>query len=163
LSKIDLGIIAVDQLLKFLSTTQNQMAQFYFKYGKAAEIDDNDFGFKSMSLHDMTQLSDEQMWSPYYNDYAEYFGKEKNDDSAIMRKFNDKDNYTKQRHAFIVPLMRYTVVPEYMMSLIGYTLQLSKENDEMAAPEYWDVFAALDTNSVDGMKLSNSNEGGLML
>mmetsp|Transcript_36472 Transcript_36472/g.78754 ORF Transcript_36472/g.78754 Transcript_36472/m.78754 type:complete len:733 (+) Transcript_36472:125-2323(+) len=163
LSKVDLDILAVDQLLKFPSTNQNELAQLYFKYGKAAEIDDDAFGFQLMSLHDMTQPTDEQQWSPYYNDYVEYFGREKNDDSAIMKAFNDKDANAEQRHAFIVSWMRYNVVPEYMMSLVGYSLQLCQEDVEVSGPEYWDAFAALYIGSMEGSKSSNANEDGLML
>mmetsp|Transcript_13013 Transcript_13013/g.28084 ORF Transcript_13013/g.28084 Transcript_13013/m.28084 type:complete len:731 (-) Transcript_13013:10-2202(-) len=164
LSKADLDILAVKQLLQFPSTTQNKMAQLYFKYGKAAEIDDNDFGFRLMSLHDMTQPSDEGQWSPYYSDYIEYFGREKNGDSAIMVAFNDRNGDAAQRRAFIPALMRYNVVPEYMMSLIGYSLQLCPETDNEVTPvQYWNAFAALYIGSMEGMKSSNSNEDGVML
>lgn len=158
---MDLDIRAIDQLLKFPSPTQNQMAQLYFKYGGHANsyLDSNDL----MSLHDMMQPSDEKQWSPYYDSYVEYFGRERNDDS-IMKEFNDKDTDPDQRRAFIVSSMRYNVVPEFMMSLIGYADQLCVEEDgDEVAIQYWDGFAALYIGSMEGTTSSRSNDDGLML
>jgi len=167
LSKTDLDILAVDQLLKFPSTTKNKMAQLYFKYGKATEVDDNDFGFHSMSLHAMTQPSDEGQWSPYYSDYVKYFGRGLNDDSAIMKAFKrTKKVNAEQRRAYIVSLMRYNVVPEYMMSLAGFSLQLcidEEEDGDFSPVHYWDAFAALYIGSLEGTTQSTINDDGLML
>mmetsp|Transcript_10966 Transcript_10966/g.20068 ORF Transcript_10966/g.20068 Transcript_10966/m.20068 type:complete len:735 (+) Transcript_10966:126-2330(+) len=166
LSKADLDILAVDQLLKVPSTTKNQMAQLYFKYGKAAEIDDDDFGFRLLSLEDMTAngASEEGQWSPYYSDYVEYFKRDNFDDSAIMIAFEDTDMDAEQRSAYIVHLMRYNVVPEYMMSLIGLTLQLCPEEDsDISSSLYWDAFAALYIGSLEGIKASSSDDSGMLL
>ena len=68
-SKIDLDILAVDQLLKFPSETKNQMAEFYYRYGRANALDEAGLGFDLASVQDMTQLSQAGKWSPYYSDY----------------------------------------------------------------------------------------------
>mmetsp|Transcript_18096 Transcript_18096/g.39114 ORF Transcript_18096/g.39114 Transcript_18096/m.39114 type:complete len:724 (-) Transcript_18096:113-2284(-) len=161
LSKADLDIIAVDQLLKFPSTTKNKMAQFYYQYGRAAEIDD-DVGFDLTSLQDMTQLSTKGKWSPYYSDYITYFTRDKFADTAIMAAFGDI--YGEQRRAYLVSLMRYNVVPEFMMGLIGTALQICQDSENDESPTlYWDAFAALYIGSLEGIKPSSSDDDGLML
>lgn len=165
MSKVDLDIIAVDQLLKFPSTTNNKMAQFYYQYGRAVGIngiDDNDYGFQLKSLQDMTKISAEGKWSPYYSEYREYFGRDKFADTAIMAAFDD--SYSDQRSAFIVSLMRYNVVPEYMMGLIGSALQICQEPEDKIPPTlYWDSFASLYIGSLEGTNPSGSDDDGLML
>jgi len=161
LSKADLDILAIEQLLKFPSTTQNKMAQFYYQYGRAAEIDD-DVGFDLTSLQDMTQLAAKGKWSPYYSDYIEYFTKDKFVDIAIRASF--EETYSDERSAFIVALLRYNVIPEFMMGLIGTALQVCQdpENDE-SATIYWDAFAALYIGSLEGIKPNGSDDDGVML
>jgi len=48
-----LDILAIDELLKFPSTTDHRMAQLYYKYGKAAVFDDTGSPYSTMSLRKM--------------------------------------------------------------------------------------------------------------
>jgi hypothetical protein len=169
LSKADLDILAIDQMLKFPSTTKNQMAQLYYQYGKAAEVDDNEFGYEMMSLQKMTQQSDEVgKWSPYYDDEVNYFGVENSHDRAIMNAFDGSnfqfDMDTEQRRAFLVALMRYHVVPKYMMSVLGLALQVCGDETNSKSPVlYWDAFAALYIGSLEGVEDGGSDDDGLLL
>jgi len=165
MSKIDLDILAIEQLLKFPSTSKNKMAQLYFQNGGVVTHDDDDLGLV-MSLGSMAQRglsSEEGQWSPYYSDYVDYFKRDKFDYAAIMESFAS-DNDPEQRRAYIVNLIQYSVVPEYMMSLIGLTLQLCRDEEDSASPSlYWDAFAALYIGSLEGISASNSNDDGMML
>lgn len=164
LSKVDLDIHAIDQLLKFPSTTKNKMAQLYFQHGAFVE---NDSRLSTLSLGGMAQSglsSEEGQWSPYYSDYVEYFQRDKFDYDAIMAAFDDVETDPEQRRAYIVNLLRYSVVPEYMMSLVGLALQLCEEEDDSASPTlYWDAFAALYIGSLEGASANNPDTNGMML
>lgn len=168
LSKADLDILAIDQLLKFPSTTNNQMAQLYYRYGKAAEVDDNDFGYQMMSLQAMADSSEQGKWSPFYNDYVKYFKMDQYHDSAIMAAFDDKNDVLRlhpdQRVAYLTTMMRYGVVPQYMMSLLGLALQICADPDNDKSPVlYWDAFAALYIGSLEGIGDGGSEDDGLMV
>lgn len=162
LAKTDLDIRAIDQLLKFPSTTNNKMAEFYYKYGKANAINKDNLQLQLTSLQDMTQVSQSGKWSPYYSDYLEYFGMEKFLDKAILAAFEDSES--EQRSAFIVSLMQYNVIPEFMMGLLGLTLQVCPDEENLESPTmYWDSFAALYIGSLEGVEPSPSEDDGVML
>eukprot|EP00581_Thalassiosira_minuscula_P007328 CAMPEP_0183702936 /NCGR_PEP_ID=MMETSP0737-20130205/871_1 /TAXON_ID=385413 /ORGANISM="Thalassiosira miniscula, Strain CCMP1093" /LENGTH=731 /DNA_ID=CAMNT_0025929625 /DNA_START=134 /DNA_END=2326 /DNA_ORIENTATION=+ len=169
LSKTDLDILAIDQLLKFPSATKNEMAQIYFKYGKAAEIDDNDFGYTQLSIEDMTDVSSEVgQWSPYHSAYQGYFRQDKATDVAVMEAFKDTSGDAKQRRAFIVSLTRFNIIPQYMMGLIGVSMQHCMEdkvNLDDPPAFYWDAFAALYIGSLEGNTEGEEsfNDDGLFL
>lgn len=161
-SKIDLDILAVDQLLKFPSKTKNQMAEFYYRYGRANALDEAGLGFDLASVQDMTQLSQAGKWSPYYSDYIEYFTKDKFTDEAILAAFEDTGS--EQRGAFIVSLMQFNVIPEFMMGLLGLALQVCSDQDNDQSPTlYWDAFAALYIGSLEGITSNASEDDGMML
>jgi len=165
LSKIDLDILAVEQLLKFPSNTKNQMAKMYYQYGRANALDENDFGYDLTSLQDMTQLSsDAGQWSPYYSDYIEYFKEDKFLDTAIMNAFDDVTGDADQRKAFIVSLMQNNVIPEFSFGLLGLALQICHDpaNDEEPT-KYWDGLAAMYIGSLEGIKAGGSDDDGMML
>ena len=152
--------------LKFPSTTKNQLAQLYYTYGKFAATGDPDVGYPLMSLQDMTDTA-EAKWSPYFNDYLEYYQRNKFDDSAVMAAFEDTDgvlnSYPDQRRAFIVSLLRYNVVPEYMMSVLGLTLEICQDKENTDSPTlYWDAFAALYIGSLEGIDDGGSDADGLL-
>lgn len=142
------------------------MAQLYYKYGRAAEIDDDDNydgEFSLLSLQGMTESSDEGKWSPYYRDYIEYYKTEKYADSAILAAF-DGDDDAEMRRAEIVSLMRYFVIPEYMMSLLGLALEVCGDTKNSEQPtRYWDAFAALYIGSLEGIKSGGSEDDGVLL
>jgi len=161
LAKVDLDILAIGQLLKFPSATKNKMAQVYFQHGGLGG-DDLEL---SLSLGGMAQSGSkaEGQWSPYYADYVDYFQRDKFDYDAIMAAFDDTDGDPEQRRAYIVQLIRYSVVPEYMMSLIGFTLQLCGDEDVSLSPVlYWDAFAVLYIGSLEGTT-AGANSDGVML
>lgn len=161
-SKTDLDILAVDQLLKFPSKTKNQMAEFYYRYGRANALDEAGLGFDLASVQDMTQLSQAGKWSPYYSDYIEYFTKDKFTDKAILAAFEDTGS--EQRSAFIVSLMQFNVIPEFMMGLLGLALQVCPDQDNDQSPTlYWDAFAALYIGSLEGITPNVSEDDGMML
>ncbi|KAL9190928.1 hypothetical protein ACHAXT_000634 [Thalassiosira profunda] len=169
LSKVDLDILAVDQLLKFPSTTKNQMAQLYYQYGKAVVTDDSSSSYNLMSLQDMSESVNDGQWSPYYNDYVEYYQTPKFSDAAIMTAFDDEegalDLHPDQREAYIVSLMRYNLIPEYMMGILGLALQTCRDEGNKESPvKIWDAFAALYIGSLEGIKDGGSidDDGVLM-
>ena len=164
LSKIDLDILAIEQLLKFPSTTKNQMAKLYYRFGRANALDEdeNDLGFDLTSLQDMTQLSDEGQWSPYYNDYIDYFKEDGFLDTAIHNEL--QDGASPSREAFILALLKNNVVPEFMMGLLGLALQICREpNDDIEPTLYWDAFAAMYIGSLEGTTPGGSDDDGLLL
>merc|ERR1719401_854340 len=166
MSKVDLDIHAIEQLLKFPSTTKNKMAQLYFQHGLFVD-EDKASGLSTLSLGGMALSglsSEEGQWSPYYSDYVEYFQRDKFAHDAVMAAFDDVDGDPEERRAYIVNLLRYNVVPEYMMSLIGLALQLCEEEDDSARPAlYWDAFAALYIGSLEGASAKDPANDGVML
>lgn len=140
------------------------MALLYYKYGKESQAgrELNEW-HTTLSLQGMTIASDEDKWSPYYNDYVEYHKKEKFADAAIITSFESKDN-SELRSASIVSLMRYSVVPDYMMGMIGLALE-NCPNKDMLEPSvrYWDSFAALYIGSLEGIERAGSEDDGLMM
>ncbi len=160
---MDLDILAIDQLLKFPSNTHNEMALFYYKYGRSAESVENSVGYAISSLQDMARLSEQRQFSPYYNDYIQYFNNEAMfADTAIMKEFGATDS--EQRSAYIVSMIRNTVVPEFMMGLLGLALKECKDVQSGApATMYLDAFAALYIGSLEGPTPGGSDDDGLML
>lgn len=162
LSKVDLDILAIDQLLQFPSDTKNEMAQFYYKYGRASEDLEDSAGYAIASLQDMARLTEQRQFSPYYNDYIKYFKEAMFADIAIMAAFDDTDY--DQRRAYIISVIRNTVIPEFMMGLLGLALKECKDVESAApATMYLDSFAALYIGSLEGIKPSGSDNDGLMM
>eukprot|EP00581_Thalassiosira_minuscula_P008935 CAMPEP_0183707118 /NCGR_PEP_ID=MMETSP0737-20130205/3768_1 /TAXON_ID=385413 /ORGANISM="Thalassiosira miniscula, Strain CCMP1093" /LENGTH=931 /DNA_ID=CAMNT_0025934699 /DNA_START=100 /DNA_END=2895 /DNA_ORIENTATION=+ len=164
-SKADLDILTIDQLLKFPSATKNQMAQLYFKYGRGMHIiDGSDFGF--ISLDNLSSVSDEvAQQSPYYSEYIEYFGHDKATNTAIVAAFDDTDGDAEQRRAYLVHLMRLNMIPQHMMTNIGLSIRHCTEVDvypDVPPSLYWDEFAALYIGSLEGGE-NSFNDEGLML
>lgn len=173
---MDLDILAIDALLKFPSTTDHRMAQLYYKYGKAAVLDDTGSPYSTMSLRNMIKSIDHRKWSPYYNDYVSYFREpvgvfedaSMRADETIMAAFNGtgvaSNMSPDQRGAYIVSLIRHNVVPEFMMGLLGLTLQVCRDADNDSPPTlHWDAFAALYIGSMEGITRDDSADDGLML
>lgn len=162
LSKLDLDILAIDQLLKFPSNTKNIMAQFYYKYGRAGESLEDSIGYAITSLQDLARLTEQRQFSPYYSDYIQYFKEAMFADNAIMAAFDDTDY--DQRRAYIVSVIRNTVIPEFMMGLLGLALKECKDVESVApATLYLDAFAALYIGSLEGIKPGGSDNDGLMM
>lgn len=165
-SKIDLDILAIEQLLQFPSTTKNKMAQLLFQHGGLTTPGDDE-DVLSTSLGGMAQSglsSEEGQWSPYYADYVDYFKRDKFANAAIMAAFDDTDGDPEQRRAYIMNLIRYSVVPQSMMSLTGLALQSCGDEEENdASSRYWDAFAALYIGSLEGISANNSDNNGRML
>jgi hypothetical protein len=176
LSKVDLDILAIDELLKFPSTTNHRMAQLYYKYGKAAVLDESGAPYSTISLRDMIESIDHRKWSPYYNDYVSYFREpagifanaSMRADETIMAAFNGNGVASNmspdQRGAYIVSLVRFSVVPEFMMGLLGLALQVCRDADNDSPPTlHWDAFAALYIGSMEGIKREDGENDGLTL
>ena len=235
-SKPDLYILAVDQLLKFPPETKNQMAEFYYRYGRANAIDEAGLrpwiwpgissrydsiitsremvslqlwlhsyvvfffhiltfvglasttgsigatslpdGFFTMASATIVTLalcccclliivavkslfSFEQIDSLLHN-YTEYFIEDKFTDRAILAAF--EDTWSEQQGAFIVSLMHFNVIPEFMMGLLGLALQVCSDQDNDQSPTlYWDGFAALYIGSLEGITPNVSEDDGMML
>ena len=157
-----MDILAIDQLLKFPSETKNEMAQFYYKYGRAGESLENSVGYTIASLQDMARLTEQRQFSPYYNDYIQFFKEAMFADNAIMAAFDDTNN--DQRRAYIVSVISNTVIPEFMMGLLGLALKECKDTEsEAPATMYLDAFAALYIGSLEGIKPSGSDNDGVMM
>ena len=140
----------------------------YYIYGRATQLDEDEFGFELTSLQDMTELSADGQWSPYYNDYIDYFKSDKYINQLIMDSFDEPTNVAnenlEQRRAYIVTLIKSNVVPEFMMGLLGLALQICRDSDNDASPTlYWDAFAAMYIGSMEGIKPSVSADDGQLL
>ena len=141
------------------------MAKLYYQYGRANALDESDIGYDLTSLQDMTILSGQGQWSPYYTDYLEYFKEDKWLDDAIMDAFDDDDTEAlDQRRAYIVSLMKNNVVSEFMMGLLGLAIQVCQDSNNNIEPTlYWDGFAALYIGSLEGIDPAGSDDDGLLL
>ena len=171
LSKIDLDILAIEQLLKFQSTTYNYMAQLYYKYGKAAALDDTG---SAISLQRMARSPDDEKWSPYYSEYLSYYEEDYYADTRITTAFRDRQNVLKladeQRSAYIVSTIQYNVVLQYLMGLVGAAVQACEETKvdnkagRASGVQKWDSFAAIYIGSLEGINSQGSELiDGLMI
>ena len=161
LSKVDLDIIAIRELLRFPSSTNNQMAQLYYRYGRAAVIDDGDFSYDVLSLQEMARSEYRVMFSPYFEEYRLYHEQDYYADKTILDMF---DGEGKWRSDHIVSTLQYSVVVEYMMGLLGLTERYCEEG--LKSPTHsWDAFAALYIGSLEGVDIGGSDEtiDGVML
>ena len=159
LSKVDLDIHAINQLLQFPTTTNHRMAQLYYQYGRASALDDNEDRGRMSSIYAMIISTDIRRWSPYYDDYIHYFqgmtigadpvstsemmvyeGGVVNNATirahdVIMAAFDGTGIFTsgmtnEQRNAYIVSVIRHNVLPEYMMGLLGLANQVCRDTVE---------------------------------
>jgi hypothetical protein len=66
-SKLDLDVLAIRELLRFPSETNNVAALMYYRFGRSALIDDDRFSYNTLSLREMTQATHRKEYSPYYH------------------------------------------------------------------------------------------------
>ncbi|KAL7472420.1 hypothetical protein ACHAXS_012752 [Conticribra weissflogii] len=158
ISKIDLDILAIQQLLKFPSTTNNQMAQLYYQYGRAAVIDEDYHTHDVLSLQEMAKSTDHEEFSPYFQEYKDYHsGDSFYVNNVIVSAFYAAD--LQWRNEYIVSWLQYGVVVEYLMSILGYAIRGCESSEEALNPTLsWDSFAAAYIGSLEGVDLGGSDE-----
>lgn len=66
LSKLDLDVLAIRELLRFPSTTSNAAALLYYRFGRSALLDDDRFDYNTLSLREMAKATHRRKYSPYY-------------------------------------------------------------------------------------------------
>lgn len=165
ISKVDLDMHAIRQLLKFPTGADNIIPQMYYKHGRAAVIDDNKYGYDVMSLQEMARSAIVEQWSPYYSDYVSYHGKEFYADSVIMNEFKMNAETDTQQDALLLSWMQFGVVSEYMMGLLGSADQMCEDSNDDDPTKYWDAFSALYIGSLEGISIGGSDQtiDGFML
>jgi len=165
ISKVDLDMHAIRQLLKFPTEADNIIPQMYYKHGRAAVIDDNKYGYDVMSLQEMARSSIVEQWSPYYSDYVSYHGREFYADSVIMNEFKMNVETDTQQDALLLSWMQFGVVSEYMMGLLGSADQSCEDANDDDPTKYWDSFAATYIGSLEGISIGGSDQtiDGFML
>jgi hypothetical protein len=162
-----LDILAIRELLRFPSTQNNKMAQLYYKYGRAAVIVEDSFAYDTLSLQEMARSANKGKYSPYNQDFLEYHDQDNFADKEITAVFDDDKRTTEQRSAYILSWMQYSVVPEYMMSLLGAAermcgndeaeIQARHLQDFMTPTYYWNAFAANYIGSLEGVDSGGSD------
>lgn len=158
ISKIDLDILAIQGLLKFPSTTNNQMAQLYYQYGRAAVIDQDQHTFDVLSLQEMAKSTYREEYSPYFQEYKDYHnGDSFYANNAIVSAFYSDD--MQWRNEYIVSWLQYGVVVEYLMGILGNAIWGCTRPDDISHPTIsWDSFAAAYIGSLEGTDLGGSDE-----
>lgn len=156
ISKVDLDMHAIRQLMKFPTGADNIIPQMYYKHGRAAVINEDKYGYDVLSLQEMARSANIEEWSPYYSDYVSYHGKEFFADSVILNELKRNAGTDIRQDALLLSWMQFGVVPEYMMGLLGTADQkCGEDNDDDNPTKYWDAFAAAYIGSLEG-----SVEGG---
>lgn len=163
LSKADLDIHAIHSLLKFPSSTKNEMAQLYYKYGRAAVIDDDAIDYDMLSLQEMALAKQREKYSPYDQDFEEYHRDKFFSNQAIMDAFNEEGKWgqpssvtREQRSAYLVSMMQYSVVVEYLMGCVGAAQAACRDGNMDTF--HWDSFAAMYIGSMEGHRVGGSDK-----
>lgn len=165
ISKVDLDMLAIRQLLKFPTSAYNIIPQMYYQHGRAAVINEDKYGYDVLSLQEMARSSMIEQWSPYYSDYVAYHGKEFYADSVILDEFKKNAGADTSQDATLLSWMQFGVVSEYMMGLLGTADQECKNGNEDDPTKYWDAFAATYIGSLEGIDVGGSDQpiDGFML
>eukprot|EP00986_Skeletonema_menzelii_P000647 scaffold186_cov129-Skeletonema_menzelii.AAC.3 len=165
ISKVDLDMHAIRQLLKFPTGDDNIIPQMYYKHGRAAVINEDKYGYDVLSLQEMARSSIVEKWSPYYSDFVSYHGKEFYADSVIMNEFKRNAGTDTQQDALLLSWMQFGVVTEYLMGLLGSSDQMCENANNDDPTKYWDAFAATYIGSLEGIDLGGSDQtiDGFML
>lgn len=166
LSKVDLDMHAISQLMKFPTGADNIIPQMYYKHGRAAVINEDKYGYDVLSLQEMARSANIEEWSPYYSDYVSYYGKEFYADSVILNEFKRNAGTDTRQDALLLSWMQFGVVSEYMMGLLGTADQMCEDgNDDSNPTKYWDAFAAAYIGSLEGIDEGGSDQtiDGFML
>lgn len=165
LSKVDLDILAISQLLSLPTGAYNIIPQMYYKFGRAAVINEDKYGYDVLSLQDMARSSNILEWSPYYSDYLSYHGKEYYADSIILDEFKKNAGADTQQDTTLLSWMQFGVVCEYMMGLLGTADQTCEDGNDDNPTKYWDAFAAYYIGSLEGVDEGGSDQtiDGFML
>lgn len=177
-SKLDLDVLAIGQLLEFPSKTGNAAAQQFYRFGRSATLDEDRLNYNTLSLREMTQATHRKKYSPYHQDIVDYHNNENYADLQIMNGFGDGTMAIDQRRVHILSWVQYGVIPEYMMAVLAIshtecgntgididarerTLQTSIKSPAF----FWDAFAAFYIGSLEGVDLGGSDEiiDGVML
>ena len=72
ISKLDIDVLAIRELLRFPSTTNNNAALQFYRFGRSALLDDDRLSYNTLSLREMTEASHRKKYSPYYQDIVDY-------------------------------------------------------------------------------------------
>eukprot|EP00569_Conticribra_weissflogii_P014869 CAMPEP_0171409026 /NCGR_PEP_ID=MMETSP0880-20121228/23308_1 /TAXON_ID=67004 /ORGANISM="Thalassiosira weissflogii, Strain CCMP1336" /LENGTH=734 /DNA_ID=CAMNT_0011925395 /DNA_START=247 /DNA_END=2448 /DNA_ORIENTATION=- len=158
ISKIDLDILAIQGLLKFPSSTNNQMAQLYYQYGRAAVIDQDQHTFDVLSLQKMAKSTYREEYSPYFQEYKDYHNGDSfyANDAIVSAFYADGMQW---RNEYIVSWLQYGVVVEYLMGILGNAIWGCTRPDDTSHPTIsWDSFAAAYIGSLEGTDLGGSDE-----
>lgn len=166
ISKVDLDMHAIRQLMKFPTKADNIIPQMYYKHGRAAVINEDKYGYDVLSLQEMARSSNIEQWAPYYSDYVSYYGQEFYADSIILNELKRNAGSDTQQDALLLSWMQFGVVTEYMMGLLGTADQMCEDgNDDDKPTKYWDAFAATYIGSLEGIDVGGSDQtiDGFML
>jgi len=165
ISKVDLDMHAIRQLLKFPTGDDNIIPQMYYKHGRAAVINGDKYAYDVQSLQEMARSSIVEQWSPYYSDYVSYHGQEFYADTVIMNEFKRNAGTDTQQDALLLSWMQLGVVTEYLMGLLGSADQMCEGSTDEDPTKWWDAFAATYIGSLEGIDLGGSDQtiDGFML
>jgi hypothetical protein len=176
ISKLDIDVLAIRELLRFPSTTNNNAALQFYRFGRSALLDDDRLSYNTLSLREMTEASHRKKYSPYYQDIVDYHKNENYADLQIMNAFGDKSMSLEHRGATILSWIQYGVIVEYMMAVLaishtecgnsGIDIDARGLQKTIKSPSFfWDTFAALYIGSLEGTDSGGSDEiiDGVML
>ena len=176
ISKLDLDVLSIRELLRFPSTTNNAAAQQFYRFGRSALLDDDRLNYNTLSLREMTEATHREQYSPYYQDIVDYHNNKNYADLQIMNTFGDKKMPLDQRSAYIISWIQYGVIVEYMMAVLsiahtecgkGKGIDMDARTlEQIKSPSFfWDAFAAFYIGSLEGVDTGGSDEtiDGVML
>lgn len=176
ISKLDLDVIAIRELLRFPSTTNNNAALQFYKFGRSALLDDDRLSYNTLSLREMTEATHRKEYSPFYQDFVDYHQNQNYVDLQIMNAFGDETMTSDHRSTTIVSWIQYGVIVEYMMAVLAIShtecgnsgIDIDARNLQKAIKSpsfFWDAFAAFYIGSVEGVNMGGSDEtiDGVML
>lgn len=176
ISKLDLDVLSIRELLRFPSTTNNAAALQFYRFGRSALLDDDRLNYNTLSLREMTEATHRKQYSPYYQDIVDYHNNKNYADLQIMNTFGNKEMLPDQRSAYIVSWIQYGVIVEYMMAVLSIShTECGKDTgidldsrvlEQIKSPSFfWDAFAAFYIGSLEGVDLGGSDEtiDGVML
>jgi hypothetical protein len=176
ISKLDLDVVAIRELLRFPSTTNNIAALQFYRFGRSALLDDDRLDYNTLSLREMTQASHRKQYSPYYQDIVDYHNDQNYADLQIMNAFGDQSMSLEHRSATVLSWIQYGVIVEYMMAVLaishtecgknGIDIDARGLQKTVKSPSFfWDAFAAFYIGSLEGTDAGGSDEmiDGVML
>jgi hypothetical protein len=175
-SKLDLDVLAIRELLRFPSTTNNVAALMFYRFGRSALLDDDRLSYNTLSLREMTEASHRKQYSPYYQDIVDYHNNENYADLQIMNAFGDTMMPLDSRSANILSWIQYGVIVEYMMAVLAISHKecgrtgvdidaRALQRTIKSSSFFWDAFAAFYIGSLEGVDMGGSDEtiDGVML